>query len=76
VNEKGAVWSAGRLPGAPRDFERRAHAVLGGLGTTEAELARALALAAELVDDTVAACLPSQTRTHPSGGTGQAGTRD
>lgn len=76
VNEKGAVWSANRLPGAPRDFGSRAHAVLGGLGTTEAELARALTLAAELVADTVVACPPDQTVTRPSAGTDHADIRD
>jgi len=53
VNEKGLVEDAGRLPGAPVEFSRRAHRLLGYLGTTPAELQQAVedarALLAEVV---------------------------
>ncbi|MEU6074385.1 hypothetical protein [Micromonospora sp. NPDC047074] len=51
VNEKGMIASAGRLPGAPPDFTRRAQALLGGVGHTPDELAATLTLARRLVDD-------------------------
>lgn len=56
TNEKGAVTAAGRLPGAPTEFAERAHAVLGRLGTTAAQLTAAVGVAANLVADTEAAC--------------------
>jgi predicted nucleotidyltransferase len=56
VNEKGAVASAGRLPGAPPDFAARAQAVLAHLGSTPEELAAAVAAAAALLADVRAAC--------------------
>ncbi|MFD9126574.1 DNA polymerase subunit beta, partial [Kitasatospora sp. NPDC059571] len=41
INEKGAVDAAGRLPGAPRDFARRAHGLFrAGAATALAEAAR------------------------------------
>jgi len=55
LNEKGLVDRAGRLPGAPTDFARRAHRLLGAIGTTPAELAATLDAARELVADTRAA---------------------
>ncbi|MGY1691899.1 nucleotidyltransferase domain-containing protein [Geodermatophilus sp. SYSU D01105] len=55
VNEKGAVAAAGRLPGAPPDFARRAHAVLAALGTGPADLAAAVRAAVELVAEVSAA---------------------
>jgi hypothetical protein len=58
INEKGAVASAGRLPGAPPEFAARAHAVLTAVGATTAELDAALDLAAALIRDTTDACRP------------------
>ncbi|MEU4479760.1 nucleotidyltransferase domain-containing protein [Micromonospora sp. NPDC023966] len=49
VNEKGMIASAGRLPGTPPDFARRAQALLGAVGRTPEELARTLADARRLV---------------------------
>ena len=60
INEKGAVASAGRLPEAPANFADRAQGVLAHLGTTPAELSRAIALAADLLADTTTACQPSR----------------
>ncbi len=57
VNEKGAVASAGRLPGAPAGFAEPAQGALAHLGTTPGELSNAIASAAELLADTKAACL-------------------
>lgn len=51
VNEKGAATSAGRLPGAPPGFERRAHHLLGPLGTNPARLQASLGAAEALVAD-------------------------
>lgn len=56
VNEKGAVRSAGALPGSPADFARRAHALLGDVGTTPEELAASLDAADELITDTARLC--------------------
>jgi hypothetical protein len=56
INEKGAVASAGRLPGAPPGFAVRAHGVLAALGDTGATLDAALGRAAGLVRDTATAC--------------------
>jgi hypothetical protein len=58
VNEKGAVAAAGRLPNAPADFTRRAHAILAHLGSRPPELERAIESAARLIADTKAACQP------------------
>ena len=51
VNEKGAIASAGRLPCAPTDFERRVCGVLGGLGTSPAELAATIENATRIVEE-------------------------
>ncbi len=56
VNEKGAVASAGRLPGAPVGFPERAHGVLAHLGSTPSELNSAIDAARDLVADTTTAC--------------------
>jgi predicted nucleotidyltransferase len=56
INEKGAVASAGRLPGAPVQFAERAQQLLAGVGRTSAELAASLDSAAVLVEDTTTAC--------------------
>jgi hypothetical protein len=56
INEKGAVTAAGLLGGAPPDFAPRAHAILGGLGTTGRHLSQALDRTADLVGETTAAC--------------------
>jgi len=60
INEKGAVASAARLPGAPPDFAARAHGVLARLGADSDELSIALDAAAALVHDVTAACQPYQ----------------
>lgn len=52
LNEKGAIASAGRLAGAPTDFAPRAHALIGHLGTSAAELAASIDDAERLVSDT------------------------
>jgi hypothetical protein len=49
INEKGAVHSAGQLTLSPLNFEERAQAILGQLGTTPSELASAIDAAADLV---------------------------
>ena len=56
INEKGAIASTGRLPGAPSGFEQRAHHLLGHLGTTTTELRASLHAARALVDGVRAAC--------------------
>lgn len=56
VNEKGAIDATGLLPGAPADFAGRAHDILGRVGRDPAELAATVALAADLVAETAAAC--------------------
>ena len=55
INEKAAVESAARLPPAPVDFARRAHGILGHLGTG-GSLPVAVRNAELLVDDVSAAC--------------------
>lgn len=60
INEKGGVASAGRLPEAPANFAERGHQILAHLGTTPGELSSAIALAANLVADTIDACKPSR----------------
>ena len=60
INEKGAVASAGRLPGAPADFAERAHGVLAHLGATPGELSSAIDSAADLLADTTTACQPAR----------------
>ena len=56
VNEKGAVASAGRLPGAPAELATRTAELFGHLGAAPDELALTLDRAAALVEETVAAC--------------------
>ncbi|GGO63418.1 nucleotidyltransferase domain-containing protein [Nonomuraea cavernae] len=51
VNEKGMVASAGRLPGAPRDFAARAGEVLGRVGGSAEEIGQAVAAADALMED-------------------------
>ena len=55
INEKGGVASAARLPGCPADFEGRVQALMGGVGTSAAELGRTLAAAAAVVAEVKAA---------------------
>ena len=55
TNEKGAVASAARLPGCPTDFEGRVQALMGGVGTAAAELARTIDAAAAVVAEVKAA---------------------
>lgn len=50
INEKGMVASAAALPSAPDDFTEQAHAVLGAVGTTPAELAATIERARTLLD--------------------------
>jgi hypothetical protein len=54
VNEKGMIAAAGRLPGAPPYFERRAQALLGAVGRDPVELAATIDAAHELVSEVVA----------------------
>lgn len=54
INEKGAVTTAGALPGAPPDFASRAHGLLGSLGT--GGLGAGLSTAADLVADVRRSC--------------------
>ena len=51
VNEKGAIASAGRLPCAPTDFERRVCDVLGSVGTSPAALAGTIENAERIAED-------------------------
>ena len=51
VNEKGAVASAGRLPCAPTDFERRVCDVLGSVGISPAELTATIENATRIVEE-------------------------
>jgi len=59
INEKGAVASAAKTPGAPADFAARAHGVLAQLGASSDELSTALDAATALVHDVTVACQPS-----------------
>lgn len=56
LNEKGAVAAAGRLPGAPAGFARRAHGLLAHPGAAPDELAATLDAATALVEEVRAAC--------------------
>lgn len=49
LNEKGALAAAAGLPGAPPGWAARAAALLGGCGSTAAELSRTVASASVLV---------------------------
>ncbi len=55
ISEKGLVQAAGRLHLSPPRFTERAHAVLGGSGTSPRELEAAVVAARELVADVEAA---------------------
>jgi hypothetical protein len=59
TTEKRLIDSAGQLPGAPPEFARRAHAILGRLGTSSDEISATIATARALVADTLA-CLPAR----------------
>ncbi|HEX3760357.1 MAG TPA: nucleotidyltransferase domain-containing protein [Kofleriaceae bacterium] len=59
TTEKRLIDTAGVLPGAPPDFARRAHAILGRLGTTTDEIAATVTAARSLAADTIA-CLPAR----------------
>jgi Nucleotidyltransferase domain len=50
INEKGAISSAGRLPGVPPGFTTGAHDVLAHLGDRPVELEAAIDLAQSLLD--------------------------
>ncbi|MFD8481722.1 nucleotidyltransferase domain-containing protein [Kitasatospora sp. NPDC059673] len=54
VNEKGAIASAGRLPCAPPDFERRAQALFAPGGAGSAELGAVLDAAQTLAGEVLA----------------------
>ena len=56
ANEKGAVTTAGRLPGSPEGFTTRAQAICAGIGATEEQLHATLAAARQLLDDTARHC--------------------
>jgi predicted nucleotidyltransferase len=56
INEKGAVSAAGQLPGSPRDFAARAHAICAGTGTSGNDLGATLAAARRLLEDTMSVC--------------------
>ena len=56
INEKGAVASAGALPGAPERFRSRMDAVFGCVEGDPLRLATAIDLAADLVLETTDAC--------------------
>lgn len=64
TTEKRLIGAAGRLAAAPPDFARRAHAILGGIGTTPDEIAATVAAARELVADTIAR-LPTEPAALP-----------
>jgi len=59
INEKGAIASAGRLPGAPADFAGRAQEILAHLGTEPGRLNDAITAASDLLTDVIAECQPS-----------------
>lgn len=54
TSEKRLIESAGRLPDAPAEFTRRAHAILARIGATGDEIAAAITAARALVADTSA----------------------
>lgn len=60
INEKGAVDSAARLPGAPPDFAARAHGLLAGLDSSSEGLSATLDAATDLLHDVTAACQASR----------------
>jgi hypothetical protein len=54
THEKRLIDAAGRLRDAPPDFARRAHALLGHIGTTGNEIAATVSAAEALVADLLA----------------------
>jgi hypothetical protein len=60
VNEKGAIASAGLLPSAPTDFERRVTGLLGQLGKTPEDLRASIDVAEEVVGDVKRVCTPER----------------
>ncbi|SDS82323.1 Nucleotidyltransferase domain-containing protein [Friedmanniella luteola] len=62
ITEKGLVDATGTLAGAPTDFSRRAHTLLGGLGTTPDGLRASVAAAAALLAEVVDACADPPAR--------------
>ena len=54
THEKRLLDTAGKLAGAPPEFARRAHAIVGRIGTTGDEIAAAVDAARSLVADTLA----------------------
>jgi hypothetical protein len=54
TTEKRLIDAAGRHAGAPPDFARRAHAIVGRIGTTPDEIAATVAAARALVADAIA----------------------
>jgi nucleotidyltransferase-like protein len=64
THEKRLLEAAGELPGAPPQFTRRAHAILGRIGTTGDEIAATVDAARGLVADTIQR-LPSKPAALP-----------
>ena len=60
IARKGAVASAARLPGCPTDFEGPVQALMGGVGTAAAELARTIDDAAAVVAEVKSALARSR----------------
>jgi hypothetical protein len=54
THEKRLIEAAGELPGAPPEFTRRAHAILGRIGATGDDIAASVDAARRLVADTIA----------------------
>ncbi|MEO8827469.1 nucleotidyltransferase domain-containing protein [Lapillicoccus sp.] len=63
VNEKGAIASAGQLDSAPRQFEQRVTKVLAHVGSSPIELARSIAAARSIVQETRSAASSSARST-------------
>ena len=61
INEKGAIFGAGRLAVAPPDFAARCQSALAALGTGPEQLSTALHGCELIVDDVRAACAPGPT---------------
>ena len=61
TTEKRLIEAAGRFDAAPADFTRRAHAIVGHVGTTGDEIAAAVAATRALVAETIAR-LPVRNR--------------
>ncbi|MEV6298209.1 nucleotidyltransferase domain-containing protein [Actinoplanes sp. NPDC051861] len=56
INEKGAVASAGALPGAPKSFQGRVDAAFAAINNDPLHLTLAIDIAADLVLETTDAC--------------------